>query len=332
MPERPTPRFPFAGPLLRAVAWRRKVRGPLRESWTLEHETLSRFLHHYARRSTLLPLRLQRAALDVLRPPERADVRIERVMANGVPGAWVRPVSADPHRVLYYLHGGGYSIGSIDSHRAFVAKLAKDAGVTAFLIDYRLAPEHRFPAQLDDARAAWQWLLGQGVDPKRTVIAGESAGGGLTMSTLVALKQAGGAMPAAAAVISPWVDLTLSGRSIEHNARYDYLPRHVLRTYVTRVVGAQDPRDPRISPLYADLTGLPPLLVIAGGAEAIVDDARELAARARTAGVEVELREHDDQIHAFPLFMHLPASRAAIAELAAFVRRHTAHEGHPLGR
>lgn len=298
------------------------MRGPLRPGWSIELETLSRVLHHYSKRSTVLPLAWQRRALGALGPPpvDAHGSAFERVDAGGVPGAWIRPAGADPSRVLYYLHGGGYSIGSIDSHRHFIARFARIAGVTAFAIDYRLAPEHTAPAQLDDARTAWRWLLARGVDPKRTIIAGESAGGGLTLSTLVALRDAKEPLPAAAALISPWLDLTLSGRSIDENARFDYLPRHVLETYVRRFAGARDARDPLLSPVFADLAGLPPLFVLAGAAEAIVDDARLLAERARKAGVDVELREHADQIHAFPLFLDLPASRAAIDELAAFVR------------
>lgn len=309
--------------MLGAVELRRMQRGPLRPGWSLEAETISRVLHHYTKRSTILPLSWQRGALGALgQPPEDRRSSIERVDAGGVPAAWIRPDDADPSRVLYYLHGGGYSVGSIESHRHFVARLATAAGAHALLIDYRLAPEHRFPAQLDDARAAWRWLLEKGVDPRRTVIAGESAGGGLTMSTLVSLRDAGEPMPAAAAVISPWVDLTLSGKAIDDNARFDYLSRHVLRTFVERVRGDTHPAHPLLSPVFADLSALPPLYVQVGTAEGLLDDARMLAARAEEHGTSVELREHADMIHAFPLLMQLPESRTAILELAEFVRRH----------
>jgi epsilon-lactone hydrolase len=325
MSEARAPSSPVIRAMLGAVALRRRMRGPLRPGWSLELETLSRVLHHYSKRSTVLPLAWQRSALGALGPPpaDAHGTKLERVDANGVPGAWIRPAGADPTRVLYYLHGGGYSIGSIESHRHFIARLARIAGVTAFAIDYRLAPEHVAPAQLDDARTAWRWLLAQDIDPKRVIIAGESAGGGLTLSTLVALRDAGEPLPAGAALISPWLDLTLAGRSIDENARFDYLPRHVLETYVRRVAGARSPSEPLLSPVFAELAGLPPLLVLAGAAEAIVDDARLLHHRARRVGVEVELREHADQIHAFPLFLQLPASRVAIDELAEFIRRRT---------
>jgi epsilon-lactone hydrolase len=319
----PPPRSSFARALIGVVALRRRQRGPLREGWSVEVETLSRVLHHYSKRSTVLPLAWQRRAIGILKPdPSDARASFERVDAGGVPGAWIRPVGADPTRVLYYLHGGGYSIGSIDSHRRFVARLAAKANAHALLIDYRLAPEHRFPAQLDDSVAAWRWLLARGVDPRRAVIAGESAGGGLTMSTLITLRDSGEPLPAAAAVISPWVDLTLAGAAIDGNARFDYLSRHVLRTYVARVAGDMDPAHPLLSPIFADLRGLPPLLVQVGAAEGLLDDARTLAARAREHGTNVELREHADMIHAFPLLLDLAASRVAIAELAAFVKEH----------
>jgi monoterpene epsilon-lactone hydrolase len=324
MSSPPTPPPPaFARALIAAVAMRRRQRGPLRAGWSLETETLSRVLHHYTKRSTVLPLAWQRRALGILGPPpEDRRATFERVDADGVPGAWIRPIGADPSRVVYYLHGGGYSVGSIESHRHFVAHLAAKADAHAFLIDYRLAPEHCFPAQLDDARTAWRWLLARGVDPRRAVIAGESAGGGLTMSTLVSLRDAREPLPVAAMVISPWVDLTLSGRAIDDNARFDYLSRRVLRTYVERVAGDTDPAHPLLSPAFADLRALPPLFVQVGAAEGLLDDARMLVRRAKEHGTPVELREHDDMIHAFPLLLQLPEARRATLELADFVRRH----------
>jgi epsilon-lactone hydrolase len=313
----------LARALLSLAAWRRAQRGPLRDGWSLETETLSRVLHHYARRSTLLPLGYQRWAIGAFaRPEPSAKARFQRVDADGVPGAWIQPEGTDEGRVLYYLHGGGYSIGSVASHRAFITRLARALGARAFAIDYRLAPEHPFPAQRDDARTAWLWLLRQGVRAENVLIAGESAGGGLTMSTLVALRDAGEPMPAAAAVISPWVDLTLAGGSIDENARFDYLPRHVLGEYVERMIGGHDPAHPGISPVFADLSRLPPLFIQVGASEALRDDARVLAERATAQGTSVELKEHPDMIHAFPLLLNLPESRVAIAELADFGRRH----------
>lgn len=296
----------------------------MRDNWPLELEAWTRVLHHYSKRSTRLPLSWQRRALNAaVRPSAESSVEVQHVEANGVPGAWFTPEDADPERLLVYLHGGGYSIGSVRTHAHFVEQLAQRSGMRAFAVDYRLAPEHPFPAQLDDARRVWEYLLEAGIDPERTAIAGESAGGGLTMSTLVALRDAGDPLPAAAAVLSPWVDLTLSGPSIDDNARYDYLSRRVLETYVQRFAPHVDPAHPLVSPMHADLEGLPPLLIQAGEAEALLDDSVVLAERAQRAGVEVELSVYDDMVHGFMLFTGLPDARRAVNEITSFVRRHT---------
>lgn len=308
--------------ILGVAAWRRAQRGPLREPWSIETEALSRILHHYARRSTRLPLSVQRWAIGAM-PPPPVPAEVTPALADGVPGAWITPEGArDGERVLYYLHGGGYSIGSVASHQPFIARLARSMGARAFAIDYRLAPEHRFPAQLDDARTAWRWLLRQGIAPEQVLIAGESAGGGLTMSTLVALRDAGEPMPAAAAIVSPWVDLTLSGPSIDGNARYDFLSRPVLETYVRRLMGESDPGLPAVSTVFADLHDLPPILIQVGEAEALLDDALTLARRLADAKSPVTLHAYPDMIHAFPLMAQLPEARAAVTELADFARAH----------
>lgn len=317
--------LPFHRALVAATKLRRRQRGPMREAWPVEVEAWTRLMHHYARRSTLLPLAMQRRAIHVMVPePQPApDLRREPVRLAGVPCLWIRPEAADPTRTLVYLHGGGYSIGSIASHEAFITRLARDAGVHALAVDYRLAPEHPFPAALDDAHAVWRALLDAGVDPKRAVIAGESAGGGLTLSTLCSLRDAGDPMPAGAALLSPWLDLTLSGASIDDNARFDYLPRPVLETYVRRYAAARDPAEPGISPLFADHVGLPPLLVQAGAIEAIVDDSRRFAERARASGVRVALEVYDDGVHAFMMLPGMPHRVRAIGQLVGFLKSRT---------
>jgi len=310
----------FAKTIVLATRVRRRMRGPIRESWSVEHEAFTRVLHHWARRSTAVPLSVQRRALRALDPRVDAPVPLRWVDADGVPCAWIRPDGVDRTRTLIYLHGGGYSIGSVDSHKHFVAKLARKTGMQAFAVDYRLAPEHPFPAQLEDSLRAWRWLRRRGLDPERAVIAGESAGGGLTMSTLIALRDAGEALPARAALLSPWVDLTLRGASHEENARADFLARPVVEAYVRRFVppGVQ-PTHPLVSPVYADLTGLPPLLIQAGGAEALRDDARMLAERARACGVDATLTIYDDGIHAFMLFAGVKLAKAAVDEIVEFL-------------
>jgi epsilon-lactone hydrolase len=307
-----------------AVRWRHAARGPLRPTWDEGFETWATVLHHYARRSTLLPLAWQRRAAAVVVPSSRPrDISYESVDAGGVKAEWFRAYGCDESRVLLYLHGGGYSIGSIDSHRDPVSRLCKAAGVRGLVVDYRLAPEHPFPSQLEDAVAAYRWLLDSGVDPARVVVAGESAGGALTLSMLVALRDARVTLPSAAIVVSPWVDLEMRGESIAANARYDYLSRAVLRDYVGRFVARHDVRNPLAAPIHADLRGLPPLLVLAGGAEVLLDDARGIAARARGAGVDVTLEIEADMIHAWPLFGRaFESSQAALQRMANFANQH----------
>lgn len=322
---------PLHRALVAATKLRRRQRGPLREAWPVEVEAWTRLMHHYARRSTLLPLAVQRRAIHLMVPAPTAtpDLAREPVTLAGVPCLWIRPATADPTRTLVYLHGGGYSIGSIASHEAFVTRLARGAGVNALAVDYRLAPEAPYPAALDDAVGVWRALIEAGVDPSRAIIAGESAGGGLTLSTLCALRDADAPLPAGAALLSPWLDLTLSGDSIDANARFDYLPRPVLETYVRRYAGPRDPAEPGISPLFADHVGLPPLLVQAGAIEAIVDDSRRLAERALGAGVRVQLEVYDDGIHAFMMLPGMPHRARAIGQLVGFIQSRTEGDGGP---
>ncbi len=248
-------------------------------------------------------------------------MRYEKVDAGGVPAEWFRGAGCDESRVLLYLHGGGYSIGSIDSHRPPVSLMCRASGMRGLVVDYRLAPEHPFPAQLDDALAAYRWLLGTGVDASRIVVAGESAGAGLTLSTLVALRAAGDPLPACAVCISPWVDLEMKGASMVSNARYDYVSRAVLRVFARRFVRADQLRDPRAAPIHADLRSLPPLLVVAGGAEVLLDDAHAIATRAREAGVDVTLDIADDMIHAWPIVATASSqAKKTIEQMAAFMK------------
>jgi monoterpene epsilon-lactone hydrolase len=314
-----------------AVRLRRAVRGPLRPSWDLPFETWATVLRAYALQSIRLPLGAQRRiASAVIRSSRPRAMSYEKVRAGGVPAEWFRPDGCDESRVLLYLHGGGYSIGSIDSHRDPVSRLCRAAGARGLVIDYRLAPEHPFPAQLDDALAAYRWLLERGVDPARIVVAGESAGAGLTLSLLLALREARIPMPAAAVCASPWSDLEMRGASMKSNARYDYLSREILAEYARRFVQERDLRNPLANAHHADLRGLPPLLVVAGGAEVLLDDARDLAARARDAGVDVTLDVEADMIHAWILFSSAFArARTSLERIARFVTQHQAATAAP---
>ena len=308
-----------------AVKARRKVRGPLRPSWSAEFETLAFVLHNYAKRSIHLPLAWQRAALTagVRRTNVVKSMRFEKVSAGGVPSEWFIPPGDSPSdRALIYLHGGGYSVGSIDSHRDLVSRLSIASGVRALVPDYRLAPEHKFPAQLTDARAAYRWLLDSGIAPKKIVIAGESAGGGLTLSTLVETRDKGEPLPAAAVLLSPWLDLEAESASMKENAPFDYVSHKVLRAYATRFVREEQMRHPLAAPIHANLEGLPPLLVQAGEAETLVDDSTRIATLAREAGVDVTLDIEADMIHAWHVLApRFPDAQRAIDRIGAFVRR-----------
>jgi acetyl esterase/lipase len=298
------------------------MRGPMRPSWSLKFETWARFLHHYSKRSTILPLSIQRRMLgDAPSTRLTRSMRFEKVSAGGVPAEWFRCPEGDDDRVLLYLHGGGYSVGSIGSHREIVSRICIASGMRALAIDYRLAPEHPFPAQLDDALAAYRWLLENDVPSSNVVIAGDSAGGGLTLSTLLSLRDGRWPLPAAAVLISPWVDLEATGETMQTNERYDYVSFDTLRVFAKRFVRDDQLRDPLASPLHADLQGLPPLLVQAGGAETLLDDARRITARARKAGVDVTLEVEEDMIHVWHSFAPVePRGQQAIERIGAFMK------------
>jgi len=224
--------------------------------------------------------------------------------------------------VVLYLHGGGYVIGSPRSHRHLAAAVARASAARALLLDYRLAPEHPFPAALDDAVAAYEWLLGQGLDARRIVVAGDSAGGGLTVATLLALRDRGRPLPAAGVCISPWVDLTCSAQSYTSKAAVDPIVTQESVTMLAKAyVGAGDVKAPLVSPLYANLAGLPPLLVHVGSDEVLLDDALGLGERARKAGVDVQVEEWPAMIHVWHWFQPMleDAERATKA-IGEFVR------------
>ena len=253
------------------------------------------------------------------------DVRCDPVDAGGVPAEWITTPGVVAERVICYLHGGGYVLGSIDTHREMVSRLSRAASARVLILDYRLAPENPFPAAVDDSTAAYRWLLSVGVDPARLVIAGESAGAGLTVATLVALRDAGESLPRAGICLSPWVDLECLGESMVTKGEIDpVVTRDNTLILAKAYLGDTDPRTPLASPLYADLTGLPPLLIQVGTAEILFDDARRLADRARAAGVDVTLEPWDDMIHMWHFFAAmLPEGQQAIDRIGEFIRQRT---------
>lgn len=251
-----------------------------------------------------------------------ADVRVEPIDAGGVPAEWTVTPGADPARVILFLHGGGYMSGSIRSHRHMIAQAGREAGARTLAVGYRLAPEHPFPAALDDALAAYRFLLAQNFDPRRVVMAGESAGGGLAIAAATALRDAGDPLPACLWCSSPWVDLRMTGGSMDTKAAVDPL---IGRAYLTELAAAYlngaDPADPLVSPLFGDLRRLPPMLIQVGSAETLLDDAVRLAGAAGEADVRVTLQVWPGMIHAWALFHpQLHDGRRALAELGAFVR------------
>lgn len=254
--------------------------------------------------------------------PTPPDVKVERVNVPAAPAEWLRPPSAVPGRVVLYLHGGGYVIGSPRSHRHLAAAIAGAAGASALLLDYRLAPEHPFPAAVEDATAAYRWLLDQATAPERIVIAGDSAGGGLTVATLLALREARVPLPAGGVCISPWVDLTCSGASYATMAAADPIVRRAGVEEMARAyLGATPPRTPLASPLFADLRGLPPLLIHVGSDEVLLDDAVQLAERAKAAGVDATLEIYDRMIHVWHWFLPmLDEAQTAVEAIGRFVR------------
>ncbi|KAB8145114.1 alpha/beta hydrolase [Chloroflexia bacterium SDU3-3] len=255
--------------------------------------------------------------------PLPEGTHVQPVDAGGIPAEWVVPPHHSAESVLLYLHGGGYILGSPRSHRDLVARLSLAAGVRSLLIDYRLAPEHPFPAAVEDALAAYRWLLGAGVRPEQIVVGGDSAGGGLSLALLLALRQEGLPMPAGAALISPWTDLP--GELPSRAAKGDADPiftSEALEGLGKAYPGATDPRHPQISPIHADLRGLPALAIQVGEDELLLDDSLVLAEHARAADLAVELSVWPDMWHVFQIYAAaVPEAQRAIEELASFIRR-----------
>jgi epsilon-lactone hydrolase len=248
--------------------------------------------------------------------------RFSRVEVGALSCEWMEMPRVARDRVFLLLHGGGYNAGSPRTHRKLAAHLSRAAHMRVLTPDYRLAPEHPFPAAVKDALTAYGWLLKQGISAKNIVVGGDSAGGGLAMSMLLALREAGAEMPLAAVLMSPWADLTTSMPSYRSNRKYDAcVTLEDLRQAALWYAGERDPADPMLSPVFADLSGLPPMLIHAAADEVMVDDARALAERAGRAGVEATLKVYDGVWHAFHgAGMEIPESRQAIDEIGTYLR------------
>lgn len=250
------------------------------------------------------------------------DVEVEAVFAP-VPGLWITTPAGRSRSILYF-HGGGYALGSSRAHAEMASWIARAAQARVFVLDYRRAPEYRFPAALEDALLAYRWMVSS-VDPHTIAVGGDSAGGGLTLALLTSLRDRGEPLPSCAICISPWVDLEMTGESIVSKAALDpLLTREGLQQFADWYLGGQDARNPLVSPLHADLQGLPPLLIQVGTSEILLDDALRLTERARAAGVKVTLTEYEDMPHVWHVFASfLPEGREAGREIGEFVIQHS---------
>lgn len=273
----------------------------------------------------ILRARIERSAI---RARLHRNVQVAAVDAGSVPSEWLIPEGAPEDRALLYLHGGAWFMGSARTHRAFVSRLAYVSATRALSINYRLAPEHPFPAGLDDCVAAYEWLLHSGISPHQIIVAGDSAGGNLTLALLVALRDAGKPLPAGAVALSPATDLANTGESYTTRRRLDpYFANMGPSTIIPDYITDHDPHHPLISPLYADLRGLPPLLIHVGDHEILLDDAVRFGECAAAAGVEVTTVVWPGMFHVFNMFEPwLPEAHRANAEVVGFIKSRLANK------
>lgn len=263
-----------------------------------------------------------RKMAEAIAPP--SDAHFEAVEVGAVRAEWTTVAESHGEDVLLYIHGGGYVCGAPNTHRALVGRICKATGLKALSIDYRLAPEHPFPAAIEDCLSAYEWLIAQGTEASRIVIVGDSAGGGLVLALLMSLRDAGKALPAAAVVLSPFSDLALTGETLRTKAMDDpIISRKLLHFFTSCYLRAdEDARNPLASPLYGNLTGLPPIFVMVGTAETLLDDSLRWVDRAKKSGGNVELVLGQEMIHAWPFFVGVfPEAAQAVDTIAAFIKR-----------
>ncbi len=297
----------------------------------------SRILHRTIRRvaGTLamnLPLQVQRTRLNELcrrgvRIPKGVTVRT--VQASGIHAEWIEPAGKNALRTILYLHGGGYCICSLDTHRGLAARLALSAQARLLIIDYRLAPEHPFPAALEDALAAYNWLLAQGTPERQIAIGGDSAGGGLALATAIGLREGNQTLPAALFLLSPWTDLTFSGESVHTKRDIDPIfgSDGARLNFAPAYLGSNNPTNPLISPLFADVHGLPPTLIQVGSDEILLDDSTRLDEKLKAAQVPTRLVIWQGMWHVFQVFSpYVPEGQQAILQVGDFIRERIPRE------
>lgn len=241
---------------------------------------------------------------------------------NGMHAEWLIPAGAGKDKVILYTIGGGYISGTCSDHRTLVAKVAQTSGIALLMFDHRLAPEHPYPAALEDSLMAYRWLLGQEITPDNIVIMGESAGGGLCLATLLAIRDQGLPLPAGAVALSPWTDLTLAGESYRTKRNVCISPPGMSKVCSQYYYGEHDPTNPWISPLYGDLRGLPPMFINVGTYETMLDDSTRFIAKAKAAGVDATLVMGEKMVHCYPLMAPMfPEATQALDEICAFIKR-----------
>ncbi len=236
---------------------------------------------------------------------------------------WLTPEGCDKDKMILYVHGGGYVSGSCNDHRGFVSKFAKYTGFKNLVFEYRLAPEHPFPAALGDAVKIYTWLLSQGYHSKNILIAGESAGGGLTLALLLALKEQNIKFPAAAVAISPWTDLSCSSNSYKTKNKKSVAPLNSWMVFAKHYAGDANPTNPHISPLFGDLRGLPPIFINSAVNDELFEDGEKFYLKARNAGVDVTFRAGEGMVHCYPFLASMfPEATQAMNEIVGFVNHH----------
>jgi len=253
-----------------------------------------------------------------------SNITVERLDLNGIAAEWIYTDEMRGNKAVLFLHGGGYNICSLNTHREIAAFIADASGAKVLLTDYRLAPEHPFPAALEDATSAYRWLLEVGYNGKHIALAGDSAGGGLAIATANSLRDAGDPPPASIVCMSPWTDLSLTGESIKSKSKIDpMIDVASVRVMAENYVGDGDPRNPLISPLYADLRDLPPMLIHVGSDEILLDDSIRIAKKAEDAGVDVTLKIYQQLWHAFHLNAKImPEAKSAVGDIGIFIQEH----------
>ena len=266
-----------------------------------------------------------RLAIDSLGTPIADDIAVEELDVNGLSCLILTPRDADENRVILYIHGGGYAFGSFASYGGLASEIGRAANCRVLLLDYRLAPEHSFPAAVEDSHLVYRWLLDNGYDAQKISLAGDSAGGSLVMTTMITAKDNGDPLPGAAVCISPWLDMEFQGESIKERKDLDPMVTHEsLAELVELYMAGQDLSVPTASPLSADITGFPPLLIQVGESEILFSDAERLAARAQAAELNVIFEKWPEMIHVWHLFYPvLTEGRTAISRIGEFIREHT---------